>query len=401
MNPVRIRTYFLAAVMLLLPMLSGAQNISKQQSEKARLEKEIRILNKQIADNSAQAGNLTAKLNLTRKQIEGRKKLVASYDREIASLKKEISAAGREVSALQARLDTLSAHYSRLVKGVYKNRNPKVWYMYILASENISQGFRRYNYFRNLSDNLRAQGQAVIEAKTLLAEKQSHLNGLLSDAEKAKNARKKELAALENDAKSITETTAKLKKQRKKLEADAAAKRKQAANLDNEIKALVAAATKASSKAGGKASAPSQKIVVDPTLGSSFAKNKGKLPWPVDGPVTEKFGQTFHPVFTNVKIRENKGVNIACDPDTQVQCIFEGTIIKVFTLAGYNKCILVQHGEFFTLYSKMKTVFVTAGDKVGTGKKIGIVDTLEGTTEIHFELWKGQTPQNPELWLRQ
>ena len=93
-------------------------------------------------------------------------------------------------------------------------------YMYILASENISQGFRRYNYFRNLSDNLRAQGQAVIEAKTLLAEKQSHLNGLLSDAEKAKNARKKELAALENDAKSITETTAKLKKQRKKLNAN-------------------------------------------------------------------------------------------------------------------------------------------------------------------------------------
>lgn len=398
----KLISYILVSfVLMTIPVTSQGQNVSRQQSEKEKLEKEIRILSRQISENNAKSGDLTAKLNLTKKQIAQRKRLVASYDKEIAGLHREIAASQKEVASLQARMDTLSVHYEKLVRSAYKTRDPKVWYMYILASDNISQAFRRYAYFKNLSSEMRRQAVAVKDAKSHLEERRLALNTLLNKSTKAKAAKENELAALEKDAKSLLSTTAQLKKQRKALEAQAAAKRKEAARLDSEIKSIMASAQKASSSAAAKkGGVQTRKLDIDPALSSSFAKNKGKLPWPVYGPITEKFGQTFHPVFKNVKIRENKGINIATDAGSPVQCIFDGTVIKVFTLAGYNKCILVQHGEYYTLYSKMKSVSVKAGDKVKTGRQLGIVDTLDGITELHFELWKSQTPQNPELWLK-
>ena len=48
----------------------------------------------------------------------------------------------------------------------------------------------------------------------------------------------------------------------------------------------------------------------------------------------------------------------------------------------------------------MKGLVVKAGDKVRTGQALGTIDTINGQTQLHFEVWKGKTPQNPEQWLR-
>ena len=73
---------------------------------------------------------------------------------------------------------------------------------------------------------------------------------------------------------------------------------------------------------------------------------------------------------------------------------------QIFVLPGYNQCVIVNHGEYFTLYTKLKTVAVKPGTKVVTGQDIGTVDTIGGEDIFHFELWKGNTAQNPENWLR-
>ena len=74
---------------------------------------------------------------------------------------------------------------------------------------------------------------------------------------------------------------------------------------------------------------------------------------------------------------------------------------QITVLPGYHQCILVQHGNYFTLYAKMKRVDVKAGDKVSTGQVLGTVDTIAGETVFHFEIWDDRTiPQDPERWLR-
>lgn len=135
-------------------------------------------------------------------------------------------------------------------------------------------------------------------------------------------------------------------------------------------------------------------------LDAEFSKNKGKLPWPVDGPVVGRFGKHYHPVYKNLELPPNNGVDVAVAKGSKVQAVFEGVVKQVIAMPGYNQCVLLQHGNYFTFYCKLGNVSVKAGDKVRTGQALGVIDTINGQTQLHFEVWQGTKPQNPELWLR-
>ena len=149
-----------------------------------------------------------------------------------------------------------------------------------------------------------------------------------------------------------------------------------------------------------KSSAKKPRTQVDEKLDKEFASNKGKLPWPVDGVVTETFGKHYHPVYKNVELPFNNGLNISTAKDSAIKAVFDGTVTNVVMIPGYNQCVLVQHGGYFTFYCKLASVNVKAGQKVKTGEVLGRVDTIAGETQLHFELWEGKTPRNPELWLK-
>ena len=295
---------------------------------------------------------------------------------------------------MQARLDTLSDHYTTLVRNAYKNRDAKIWYMYILSSENLGQAFRRYNYFKNLSSQMRVQADKIRQAREDLEEQKTRLNGLKADAVKAQEKRKAELASLEKEEKAVSNTVSILKRNRTKYERELAAKKKQVQSLDREIKRLIQEAMKASDKESEETKQ------IDYKLAAEFSKNKGKLPWPASGAVVDRYGQHYHPVFTNVKLPFNNGISIAVQPGTEVKAVFDGVVKQIVVMPGYNQCVLVQHGNYFSFYCKLKTTSVKTGDKVETGQKLGTVDTINGETQLHFQIWQGNKPQNPEQWLR-
>ena len=139
---------------------------------------------------------------------------------------------------------------------------------------------------------------------------------------------------------------------------------------------------------------------IDYALDTEFSNNKGKLPWPVDGVVVDRFGQHYHPVFRTVKLPFNNGISIAVARNARVKAVFDGVVKQIVVMPGYNQCVLIQHGNWFSFYCKLQGTTVKAGDKVKTGQVIGIVDTINGDTQLHFQIWQKQTPQNPELWLR-
>ena len=387
----RILTIVLLALM---PALAYAQNISKQESRKARLEKEIAVLDKQLNENSRMSRNALSELKIIQEKTNMRRQLIAESDAEIAGLNKQIRAKSAEIAALQERLDTLSGYYNRLVKAAYKNRDAKIWYMYILASDNLAQAFRRYQYFKTLSLRLKEQADSIRGLQTELNAQNEQLLALKSDAQIIRNARQKELNALKKEEVRTNTLVGKLKKDRKKYEKDLASKKRQVEALNREIEKLIAQAMKGGSTSG-KASKP-----IDYTLAAEFSKNKGKLPWPAHGPVVDRFGQHYHPVFTKVKLPFNNGINIALSQGTAVKAVFDGEVKQIVVMPGYNKCVLVQHGNYFTFYCKLASCSVKAGDKVKTGQQIGVVDTINGETQLHFQVWQDKSPQNPETWLR-
>ena len=387
----------MVVALLSVSMAASAQDTRAQEEKKARLEREIAIIDKQLAENASQSSSMLTDLSLIRKKISNRKALVSESDRVIRQYSDSIYMAQKEINRLQARVDTLTAHYSKLVLSAYKNRDSRIWYMYMFASDNLGQAFRRFGYFRNLSTQMKNEAKSIRTMQDELALKQERLALLKKDAQAVKAERQKELDNLRKDESKADSVVKKLQKDRKKYQSQLASKKKEIDALNREIARLIA---NAMNKDGQKSSSKTPKAPVDMKLDAEFSKNKGKLPWPADGPVVSRFGKHYHPVYKNLELPPNNGVDIALAKGEHVKAVFDGVVSQVLVMPGYNQCVLVQHGNYFTLYCKMKNIAVKAGDKVKTGQLIGDIDTINGQTQLHFEVWKGKDPQNPETWLR-
>ena len=373
-----------------------AQDRKTYEERKARLEREIAIIDKQLADNAAQSNSMLSDLELIRKNISNRKALVDDADRRVRQFADSIYLAQLEINRLQVRIDTLTSHYSRLVRSAYKNRDARVWYMYMFASENLGQAFRRFGYFRNLSSQMKSEAQNIRAMQEDLEAKRSRLSEMKAEAESVKAERVKELERLRKDEAKADSVVKRLKKDRKKYQNQLSAKKKEVNSLNREIARLIAQAM----DSGTQKKEQKKKAPVDLKLDGEFSKNKGKLLWPAEGPVTGRFGKHYHPVYKNLELPPNNGIDVAVSRGTEVKAVFDGVVSQVIVMPGYNQCVLVQHGNYFTLYCKMKSVSVKTGEKVRTGQVLGTIDTINGQTQLHFEVWKGNTPQNPESWLR-
>ena len=401
----------LALFFLALP--ARAQDTSAQNNRQARLEEEIAIIDGQLRENATRNSNALNTLALVQQKIDLRRGLIKEGEQEIARLDGEIRRKQMRIDSLQVRLDTMTYYYNKLVKGAYKNRDARVWYMYIIASENLAQGLRRYSFLKNLSREMNTQGIKIKEAKAALEGEKEQLASLRSEAATLQQERLAEMERLRAEEATAQQTIQVLKKEKNKYQSQLNAKRKEVEALNKEIARIIAEAMKEAAKATTSAStSPStsrrsstttstkKAEPIDYTLANEFSSNKGKLPWPAEGPVVEKFGAQYHPVYTQLKLPDNEGITIALSNGTQIKAVFDGVVKSVIVQPGYNKCVLVQHGDYFTFYCKLGTVSVKAGDKVKTGQVLGAVEPIGGSTQLHFQLWSSKGPQNPIPWLR-
>lgn len=388
----------LLAIVLTVPLFGQKQTSMKSlEKERARLEKEIAILNRQINETSSKREAALTSLSLVRSKISAREKLIAGCDKTLKVLDDSIGTCRAQMELLQARHDTLSAYYARLVRGTYKNRDSRMWYMYVLASESIGQGLRRFGYLRTLATEMSSQATRIRETSAALQVEKERLEALRAQEAAVRRqivSEKKKLQAEETESNRLVQ---KLGKDRKKYEQQLREKNRQKEALNKKIADLIRQQSQKKSGGSGK---KTTSTAIDTKLSNEFASNKGRLPWPVEGAIVERFGKHKHPVYQNVELPQNNGVTLAVKKGTQAKAVFNGTVTQIVVLPGYNQCVLVNHGAYFTLYSKLGTVAVKSGDKVKTGQVIGTVDTIGGEDLFHFELWNGTTPQNPESWLR-
>ena len=395
------------ALVVCLPAYGQKTSMKKLESQRAQLEKDIALINRQLAQNSKNSSAAMNTLTLVRSKISAREKLIAGCDQTLRLLNDSIGVCQGEINRLQARYDTLSLYYGRLIRGSYKNRDSRMWYMYVLSSESMGQAFRRFGYLRSLSAQMSGQALKIRETSARLEVEKERLTTLRNDADEMRRKVVKERASLQDEEAESSRLVNQLSKDRKKYQHQLQEKNRQKEALNRKIADLIRAQQEAAAKAagkgkakGGKAGGKTTSTEIDAKLSGEFAANKGRLPWPVEGAVVERFGKHKHPVYTNVDLPQNNGVTLTVKRGAEAKAVFNGTVTQIVVLPGYNQCVLVSHGEYFTLYSKLKTVNVKTGDKVVTGQAVGMVDTIGGEDQFHFELWKGSTPQNPENWLR-
>ena len=384
---------FICILLMLFALLPAAQaqDVSRQKSRKAALEKEIAILDRQLRDNAAKSESALTRLTLTRKKIDARRALIKESDRQIASLMDSMDVKRRQIASLEARLDTMTVRYHSLVRAAYRNRDPHLWAVLLLSSETFTQATRRWVYLRKVSTALNSQARTILSARDSLAAERERLEGLRKDADILRASRKAEYNNLNREEAASAKLVSRLKRDKSRYQKQIAEKRKQVEALNKEISRMIDSARK---------KAPKSRSSEDIRLSSEFASNQGKLPWPVEGPVVDHFGQHYHPVYTGVKLPFNNGMSIAVQPGTEARAVFDGVVSQIIVMPGYHQCVLVQHGGYFTFYCKLARVSVKSGQKVSTGQVIGTVDTIAGETQLHFQLWDGKDPEDPEDWLR-
>ena len=379
------------SLLMALPALQ-AQSIDSHKELKKKIEQEISFINNQLKNLNTKQKATRENLTLIQKKASNRKAIISQLDVQIRDAEKQIEAKNAEIQKLQREIDTLGAYYSRLVYNAYKNRNTKAWFMYVLASENIGQGYRRLSYIKNLSGTVKEQAEKIRTKREELEREKKLLEGMVAQANKTRGDRQREYKTLVAEEKEAQGVIKEISKNQGKYRKELAAKRKEVERLNREIQQMVQKTVAADKK---------KNLPVDTKLSGSFEQNKGKLGWPVArGVITEQFGVHFHPVYRNIKLPENNGITIKTDKNAEVHCVFEGVVKQIVMMQGYGQCVLVQHGAYYTFYCKLRKVSVKSGQKVATGAVLGYLEADGNASSIHFQIWKGTQKQNPESWLR-
>ncbi len=382
-------------------MHSGhAQSKSQLKKKKAKIHKEIKKLNGLLGETRTNKRKSEIQLLILNKKIGARKDLISAIGNEVFFIDEEISDQNNQIENLKSKLSELRSQYVKMVQFAYKNRNATNKLIFIFSSQDFNQAYKRVKYIHEIAEYRKYQSQQIklaarnIEVKIIELEEKKYRKLNLKEYKKA------EFNRLQEEQGERQNLYIELRKDEKKLKTNLARKKNESNKLQAAIKRIIereiAEAKKRAEKLnGGIGFTPKAK-----KLSKDFTSNKGKLPWPVTkGVISGRFGNQKHAVYEHLTTINN-GIDIITNSGTKARSVFNGKVAAVIVLPGGKKAILVQHGEFFTMYSNLDKVFVNKGDDVNTQEDIATVLTDEnGKTEIHFEIWQGNQKQNPSFWI--
>lgn len=257
---------------------------------------------------------------------------------------------------------------------------------------------KQYTSFRKAQgDDIQLKTVQLQEAAEKLKVKKQLKQNLLDEKKQEQSEIEKVKLQRQNLLGEVQQKENKYKKQIKKfLKQEAVID----AQIDKIIRDAIAASKKkpkaTSSKAGSFALTAEAKA-----LATQFVANKGKLPWPVEkGYVSMYYGKQRHPIVRTATIQSN-GVRIVTDKGSKARAVFNGTVLAVQVTTGNKKAVLIQHGNYITVYKNLQNVTVNKGDKVKTKQEIGTIftDKVTGKTIIGFVLSKNAVTENPKNWI--
>jgi len=403
-------------LVFLLPVMAFAQaDKERLQKTKKQLEEEIRYTTDLLEKTKASKQVSVEKLKILNQRIRSREALIATINRELSQIDMNIQVENVELDRMSKQLKALKNDYARMIYHAYRTMNGRNKLMFIFSARDFNQAWQRIKYYQQYSEYRRRQASRIESTTQVINKQRIDLETKKQEKLSLFETQQKEKVKLDLEKQEKAKTVKELSSKEKQLMATLKTKQQAAARLQYEIEKLIASEIRASEdrmrKTEGGEKKPSGKIVPGPAvyemtpgekqLSSSFASNRGRLPWPCEkGFISGTFGEHPHPVLDRVKIKNN-GVDITTEPNASVKAVFNGKVSKVMSFPNLNNVVIVRHGEYLTVYSNLDVVTVKEGQEVSTKQTIGKVhfNTEEQKTELHFEIWKGKIIQNPESWL--
>jgi murein hydrolase activator len=417
---------------LLATAFAQVPDKAKLENERKALQNELKAIQADYNKVKGQKKQTLGQLNLLQRKLQVQQQYISNINHEIRMISDDIYLSTLELNKLQRQLDTLKEQYSKSVQYAYKNKSNYDYLNFIFSANTFNDALKRISYLRAYRNYRQQQVENIHDMQKIIADRQNQLMGKKAKKSGALQNQTSQMKELEVQKKEKDVVVNSLKSREKELVKEINAKKNKDADLKRSISIIIqreiaarkkeeadeaerlrklatanpttsttspTTTTKAPVKKTSPATIPLNEKEV--ALSSSFASNKGKLPWPVDnGAVTIPYGPYSIP-GTSLK-GDNPGLTISTSVGASVKSVFDGEVIGVFNL-GDGMAVTISHGKYFTTYSNLSSVSVSKGTQVRTGQVIGRAGVDDETGEggkIDLILMIEKKETNPAPWLR-
>lgn len=391
-NRIHIRLLVIGALVIFLCPIH-AESVKDLQKKQKRLQQEIEQTNKMLSQTKRDESATLNKLNLLNQNIKNQRRLISTLDNEIIALNREMVQLSGRRDSLQHILEGYKLDYAQFIRQTHFARVQQSPLLFVLSSENFQQLVRRARYMQEFAHFRQEQVKRIEATQAEIDTQNALLKANKSDKETALSTRKREQANLQRDERKQQSMLTQLKSKEKDLSTKLKKQQKKAADLNKKIDEMV---RQQAEKASKTTLTKEQKLIA-----GGFEANKGRLPWPVEkGMISGHFGKQQHPVYSQVTI-DNKGIYIQTVAGTKARAVYKGEVTSCFMVAG-TYAVIVQHGNYRTVYSNLSKLSVKQGDKVEAKQYIGTIFTdaeQDQKTELYFQVYKDKNVVNPELWI--
>ncbi len=396
--------------LFLLSLLIGvivfsANGQSKKEliNKRKKLIKEIKETQALLKDIRKNKASTLDEYQTLKAGIDKQTELISTIKSEIKETELNITHTQDTIELYKANLKRFQGDYANMMRHAYRHRNANKRALFVLSAVSFNDAMRRWQYFKRYDQQRKKQIQ-------LVGQTQKKLNKKIVNLQKTHDNKKTLLVENETQQEGLKQNLAKQKKlltQLKSKESSTVSnlenKRVDKALLTDEIDRTIRTEmgnSQANSR-NRKKGAPRKLSPIDAKKATSFRKAKGKMPRPVKGVITGRYGTYNHPTLKRVTIKNN-GIDIKTYSNSAVKAIYAGQVVNVFTIPGSKKAVMVRHGNYYSVYSNLSSVKVKKGHKIKQSQTLGIVGVNAKTNqpELHLEIWKNDQHLNPTRWIK-
>lgn len=386
------------ALCLGLATAFGQSSIDQLNAEIKRAEKEIAKNEKLLKEVTKSKKTNQTEIKLLQVKINNRTKVVGGLNKQITLISNDIKQKESDIATMNTQIEALKKEYAEIVRVAYKNQKVGSPLLFLFSSDDLNTATRRLSFMRRYNNSLKQKVLDIEQLKSDVATQVELLGKQQQELDNKKAYHQKELNTLDKERKELKAAGKRLDANEKKISKELKNKRDQKRAAQQALQRIIDEETR---KTKRKMTDAERRAITE--LNGKFDQNRGKMLMPVNGGIIiERYGKHKHPTQKHITV-VNKGVNIAASKGSEVFAVFEGEVARVMFINGLNNCVMLKHGDYFTIYSNLASVDVKAGQHVGTNTRLGRLSDGDNPDDhqLHFEVWFHTMNQDPELWLAQ
>ncbi|MFK8103507.1 MAG: murein hydrolase activator EnvC [Saprospiraceae bacterium] len=400
------KSCFLALAFLFFLPLGYGQNRSTLETRRKKLLNNIAVTNSMLKRASKEkAVNLDQYLAL-KNQIKTRQALLTTLNEEVDLVTLLMERTENTVASLQSDILRLKEEYKAMLRMAFRQKMTSSTVMYLLSAESLNQAFSRWQYLKQYHKYRRKQAQLIEATQAQLSQKFAKLTTRKAEKMVLLNLTNSQADILQTELDNRNRILKKLRKNEKKLKKELRKHRYAHRKLNDAIETMIKNEMSAKRRTDRqpKLNARTAPLPATPNskkMTANFRGNKGKLPWPVKkGVIIKRFGKQAHPTIPKILI-SNNGIDIMTDQNAKVHAVFAGSVVGTQFIPGQGNMLILKHGNYYTVYSNLETLYAKRGDWIDKDQRIATVQTnkTNKSTQVHFEIWRDKVRLNPADWI--